>query len=136
RQAAIDALPVDNDRAGATLPLIASLLRAGEREMLAQRIEQCRTRIDCQSLLATVNLKSDSYVARRGFGIGRAGSQRGLRMADEGKGGCGSPCFQQRASGNVKTRAPILILRISIHDCFSTAPSVRPNVSAQTCRSR
>jgi methylaspartate ammonia-lyase len=35
----------------------------------------------------------------------------------------------------VKTRAPILILRISIHDCFPTAPGVctNTNVSAQTC---
>jgi hypothetical protein len=38
-------LPIDDHRAGAALPLIASLLRAGEREMLTQRIEQCRAGI-------------------------------------------------------------------------------------------
>jgi hypothetical protein len=38
RQAAIDALPVDDHRAGAALSLIASLLRAGEPEMLTQGI--------------------------------------------------------------------------------------------------
>jgi hypothetical protein len=45
-------------------------------------------------------------------------------MTDEGKSGRGSPGFQQHASGHVKTCVRILILPISIHDCFPTAPSV------------
>src|SRR5262249_42611323 len=40
RQAAVDALAVDDDRAGAALSLIAALLRASQSEMLAQCIEQ------------------------------------------------------------------------------------------------
>jgi hypothetical protein len=47
-QAAIYPLPVDDYRAGAALPLIATFLRAGEGEMLPQGVEQCCARIDRQ----------------------------------------------------------------------------------------
>src|SRR5215217_3577432 len=40
RQARQDAPPVDEHRAGPALPLVAALLRAGEREPFAQRVEQ------------------------------------------------------------------------------------------------
>src|SRR5258708_1695959 len=39
-QAAIDASPVEQDGAGAALPVVAALLGAGESEPLAQRIQQ------------------------------------------------------------------------------------------------
>src|SRR5215469_10219777 len=42
RQAAIDASPVKQDGAGATLPVVAALLGAGEAEPLAQRVQQRR----------------------------------------------------------------------------------------------
>ncbi len=40
REARIDAPAVDQDRAGAALPVVAALLGAGQVEMVAQRIEQ------------------------------------------------------------------------------------------------
>ena len=65
REAAVDALPVDDHCAGAALPVIASLLGAGEREMLTQRVEQCGARIERQMFAATVDLKSDGHAVLR-----------------------------------------------------------------------
>ena len=50
RQAGIDAAAVDQHRAGAALAVVAALLRAGEREMLAQSIEQSRARVQRQEM--------------------------------------------------------------------------------------
>ena len=46
RQARIDAPAVDQHGAGAALALIAALFRAGQVEMLAQQVEQCRAGIE------------------------------------------------------------------------------------------
>jgi hypothetical protein len=69
REAAIDALPVDNHCAGAALPLIASLLGACEPEMFTQRIQQCRSGVECKRVGSTINLKSDCHQIWRRFGI-------------------------------------------------------------------
>ena len=45
-QTAIDAPTVEQNGAGAALPMVAALLGAGEAEPLAQRIQQRRARID------------------------------------------------------------------------------------------
>src|SRR5438477_5463051 len=50
RQAGVVAASVDQHGARAARSLIASLLRAGEIEMFAQRIEKCRARIDLQRM--------------------------------------------------------------------------------------
>jgi hypothetical protein len=46
RQAGIDAAAVDQNRAGAALPMVAALFGAGQTEMVAQRIEQGGPRSD------------------------------------------------------------------------------------------
>ena len=46
RQAGEHAPAVDQHRAGAALAVVAALLRAGEAEVLAQRIEQRRARVE------------------------------------------------------------------------------------------
>ena len=45
RQAGIDAASFDQHRTGAALAMIATLLRACQREVFAQDIEQCRAGI-------------------------------------------------------------------------------------------
>src|SRR5262249_62167535 len=69
------ALPVDDDRAGAALPLIAALLRAGQPEMLAQRIEQSGARVEIDGIALSIN--REAYVlARRHRSFRRRLSQR------------------------------------------------------------
>jgi hypothetical protein len=82
RQAAVDALAVDDDRARAALPLVASLLGAGEREPLAKRIKQRGAGVERQSFVSAVDPKSDGDGGRRRLDIGQAGTQRSLRMTD------------------------------------------------------
>ena len=53
------AAAIDVHRARAALPVIASLLRTGEMQMLAQAIEQRRAWIDAQVMLLAVNTKRD-----------------------------------------------------------------------------
>src|SRR5205814_4342540 len=55
RQAGIDAAAVDEDRACAAGPLIASLLRASDVEMLAQRVEKARARIELELMHFSVD---------------------------------------------------------------------------------
>src|SRR5437016_856888 len=68
RQAGLHALAVHADRAGAALPEAAALLRARQMQMLAQRIEQRRARIELQSVLAAVHAQQyvDGNRRRRG----------------------------------------------------------------------
>ena len=46
-------------RAGATLPVIAALFRAGEGDDLADAIEQSCARINSQMMILTVNAQGD-----------------------------------------------------------------------------
>src|SRR6476620_8008711 len=55
RQAAVDALSIDDHRAGAALPLVATLLRTGQPEMLTQRIEQRYARIEIESMTPSID---------------------------------------------------------------------------------
>jgi len=70
-QAAIDAPAVEQDGAGAALPVVAALLGAGEAEPLAQRIQQRRARIDNQRVCCPVHLQGDLKVHRRHVSFGR-----------------------------------------------------------------
>ena len=57
RQAGIDPPPVDDDRAGAALAVIAALLGAGEMQMLAQRIEQRGPRVELELARLAVHVE-------------------------------------------------------------------------------
>jgi hypothetical protein len=57
RQACQDTPPVNPDRASATGPLVASLLRTGEFEMLAECVEQTRPRLQIDQTLGSVDAK-------------------------------------------------------------------------------
>ena len=50
RQAGVDAAAVDDHRAGAALAVVAALLGAGEVQVLAQRVEQRRARVELQCM--------------------------------------------------------------------------------------
>jgi len=49
RQTGKDAPPIHVDRAGAALPMVATFLRPGEPQVLTQRVEQGRARVQRQS---------------------------------------------------------------------------------------
>jgi hypothetical protein len=55
RQARIDAPSVNQHGAGAALALIAAFLRAGQVEMLAQQVEECRTGIERERMTFAVD---------------------------------------------------------------------------------
>ena len=59
RQAGIDALAVDQHGAGAALALVAPFLGAGQMQMLAQRVEQGRPRVEVEF--------ADGAVDREGY---------------------------------------------------------------------
>jgi hypothetical protein len=48
RQAGVDALAVEQHRAGAALAMVAALLGAGQVQVLAQRVEQRGARVQVQ----------------------------------------------------------------------------------------
>ena len=74
RQAAVDALSIDDRRAGAALAVIAAFLAAGEGEMFAQRIEQRGANVKREIVQRAVHAQLKMM---RGARIG--GSRRGLR---------------------------------------------------------
>jgi hypothetical protein len=61
-QAARDASAIEQDGAGSALPVVAALLGAGEPEPLAQRIQQCRARIDHERMFCPVHPQGDFKV--------------------------------------------------------------------------
>ncbi len=63
-QAAIDAPPVEQDGAGAALPVVAALLGACECEPLAQRIQQSGAGINGQMVGGPVHPQRDFKVHR------------------------------------------------------------------------
>ena len=60
------------NRARATLPMIAALLRTEEAELLAQHIEEDRTRFDLKPPGCAIDFARDGYEGGRSV----AGSQR------------------------------------------------------------
>ena len=68
REARFHALAVHQHRAGAALAEAAALLRAGQMQVLAQRIEQRGARIERQPMLGSVDAQHDierSWAPRR-----------------------------------------------------------------------
>src|SRR3954469_437555 len=77
-EAGIDPPTVDQDGAGAALAMVAAFLRAGQIEMVAQRVQKRRPGCDRQPTLDAIHMKRDGHlgwgricwrwVARRGMG--------------------------------------------------------------------
>ena len=65
RQAAVDALSVDDDGAGAALSLVAALLRTGQAEMLTQGIEQRYAGIEIKSVAPSIDSQRHVLVGHR-----------------------------------------------------------------------
>src|SRR5437016_756901 len=65
--------PIEQNRAGAALAVVAALLGAGQPEVLAQRIEQCGARIERHAMLTAVDRECESN------GIARISYARRLR---------------------------------------------------------
>jgi hypothetical protein len=81
--------------------------------MLAQGIKQCRAGVDRQGVRATIDLKVEGHGRRRRLGIGRAGTQRKTRVADETEGACGGSGLQNPASRQLKSCVRVLTHRCS-----------------------
>src|SRR5258705_13726640 len=69
RQTGVDAASFNQHRASAALAVIAPLLRTCQREMLTQRIQQCRAWIERQRMRAAVDLKLHRHGRQWGSGI-------------------------------------------------------------------
>jgi len=65
RQAAVDALSIDDHGAGAALALVAAFLRAGHPQTLTQRIEQRYTRIEIESIAPPIDSQHHVLVVHR-----------------------------------------------------------------------
>src|SRR5438093_5945599 len=63
RQASLDAPAVAQDGAGAALPQLAALLGAGEVQVVAERVEQRRPRVERQRTLRAVDAEGELDVA-------------------------------------------------------------------------
>ena len=50
---------IDQDRAGAALPVVAAFFRAGEIELFAQQVEEGSTRIELQRVLPPINFQTN-----------------------------------------------------------------------------
>ena len=66
RQAGIHPAAFDQDRAGAALAVIASLLGAAQIEAIPQGIQQCRPGRDRQRAIVPVDIESDGHRSRLG----------------------------------------------------------------------
>jgi hypothetical protein len=64
RQACQDTPPVNPDGASATRPLVASLLRTGEVEVLAEPVKQAGSRLQIEHTLSAVDAKRDVHAGR------------------------------------------------------------------------
>src|SRR5882757_10564319 len=119
RQAGVDATSLNQHRAGAALAVIATLLRAGQREMFTQRIQQCRAWIERQRMRAAVDLKRHRYGRLWRFGfIERAGAESCTReRGQEQRGGSG---LNHRTPGNLRCDGFILV-----HNCSMFVVSVK-----------
>src|SRR5262245_51377334 len=68
REAGENALAADMDRTGSALPLVATLLRAGEAQILAQGIEQRDSRLNRQLTRLSIDFKLQFQGFRHDFG--------------------------------------------------------------------
>ena len=59
RQAGQYAAAIEQHRAGAALPVVATFLRSGEAEVLAQRVEQRAFEIECVPVFVAIDLERD-----------------------------------------------------------------------------
>jgi hypothetical protein len=98
REAAVYPPALEQDGAGATLPVVAALLRAGDREVLAQEVEQRGARVDGDPMLAAVDLERDLHFHADSFPrLSRVRSQK-LPAGTWGD-AQGWPCELARRSG-------------------------------------
>jgi hypothetical protein len=115
--------------ARSALAMIASLLRAGQREMLTQGIQQCGAGIQRQRMRAAVDLKLHRGGRwGRSVVIDRTGGKSGTRK--RGQEQRGGPGLDHRAAGNLDCRG-FCIGFLLVHDCSIFAGRRRPPAGRQ-----
>ncbi len=137
-QAGVHALAVDMHRARAALAMVAAFFAAGQADMLAERVEKRRARVEVQLVIDAVDVervrpglettevpgsaKSDARKRARALrfgGLGRAHRQRGDKCRGDGGG-------QKLAAGQRQLRG----LRLSPRQSWRTRYALR------RCRAR
>ena len=99
REARQYAPAIEQHRAGAALTVVATLLRSGQADMLAKRVEQRRAHIESKPVIAAVDLERDlGWCARI---RGRRGACRLRAGGARENGNCG------RRGGGHQKRSPI-----------------------------
>jgi hypothetical protein len=61
RQARVDPPVIDKNRARAALAAIAALLRSGETDVFAQRVEQRDARLERQVVIVTIDVETHRH---------------------------------------------------------------------------
>src|SRR5262245_12114963 len=122
-QAAIDALSIDDDRAGAALSLVAALLRTGQREMLSQSIEQRGPRIEVQGIVPPVD-REPYVLARQRSSLRRRLAHRGWRRERQS---CGPGRLEKAAPGRHGSK-----LEKIVHNTASTCVGEPPDEATLT----
>ena len=137
-EARVDAAAVDEDGAGAALSVVATLLGAGEREVLTQGIEQGGAGVDGEGVLLAVYLEGERHGLRSsgcgdagllgGGDTGQAGGNAGGEDAgslDEGSAGelgfgesVGGVGFGRSFAGSLALMQVILLLKLFVAGCF------------------
>jgi len=65
RQAGIDPATIDQNRAGAALTVVATLLRSGQADVNPQRVKKRRPRREVQLFRHAIDMKRDRHFGRR-----------------------------------------------------------------------
>jgi hypothetical protein len=115
REARIDPAASHQYRAGAALAVIAALLGAGQREVLAQRVEQGRPRVQSHDARTAVDHEIDGLRHCRCLGGRLVGALRGRHGPGQEKCRRDGSRFQHRTSRDA--RMPIVEL---VHHCSSS----------------
>src|ERR1044071_1237617 len=96
-EAGVVAPPVDQHGAGAACALVAPFLRAGEVEVLAQRVEQRGARVEAEVMVAAVDVERDGDDVR----VGRDGRLLGYERENERAGGGDGGADQKGAARGI-----------------------------------
>ena len=113
REAGQHAAPIDEHRAGAALALIAALLRAGQLESLAERIQQDDARIELQRSCRSIDIERhlDKVLCRGRLGEHRLGRGRqrgeGIVVRQQLEGECAEAARDRSAQELTSRRSDI-----------------------------
>src|SRR5215467_8477218 len=87
REAAVDSLAVEQDRARAALAMVTTLFGAPDADAFPQKVQQRRARVDLEPMHPPVGIQGDLHVHAPHFGADLSPSQSNVPPV---------PCDEQR----------------------------------------